>query len=79
MYQVTASIVRHYNNGHSVSSVGIQIPTFYLSENVQGITGIDHAREIAKEMICKIVSPLNKATIETFDIYTDVIFIGGDD
>jgi len=38
----------------------IQLPTFYLDPNVQGITGMEHAASVARE----IVNPTGAADIE---------------
>ena len=48
MYAVQASVLRTWPDG---SSGHIQIPTFYLDENVQGIVGEEHAKNIAREII----------------------------
>ncbi len=46
-YQITATVTKKTADG----TTSIQVPTFFLNGNVQGIVGIDHAEQIAKEVI----------------------------
>lgn len=47
MYAIHASITRHIDGFERTS----QVPTFYLDENVQGITDRAHAERIATSII----------------------------
>lgn len=59
MYQITARITK--TDGVWTSSR--DVPTFYLDENVQGITDANHAWRIARE----IIDPLGTMTGSTYD------------
>lgn len=48
MYCIVATILRTYPDG---STSTIQVPTFFLDENVHGIVNKDHAKNIAREII----------------------------
>jgi hypothetical protein len=48
MYAITATVTREQSNGYVSNR---QVPTFYLAENVQGITSEEHARRIALAII----------------------------
>jgi len=48
LYCVQAQIVRTDREGWSTSH---SIPTFYLDDSVQDITGIEHATQIARDII----------------------------
>lgn len=55
IYVIHATIVHHTTDKHGVScDLTKQIPTFYLSSNVQGITSAEHAAKIAKDIICPV-------------------------
>lgn len=51
MYVVNATVTRRELDEIGESVTTIQIPTFYLCADVQGIVGIEHAKEIAAEII----------------------------
>lgn len=52
MYAITAQIQTYEQDGNARAWSGSrQIPTFYLDENVQGITDTGHAVRIARQII----------------------------
>lgn len=53
MYAVSATVNRHDKDG----VVTIQVPTFYLDANVQGIVNKEHAKIIAGEIINPAKNP----------------------
>ncbi len=46
-YQICANVTKQTEEG----TLSIQVPTFYLNSNVQGIVSADHAEQIAREVI----------------------------
>lgn len=46
-YIITAQIVRKTENG----TISKQVPTFYLNGDIQGITNLDTAEKVAKDVI----------------------------
>lgn len=52
MYVISATIKIKDKNGYTKI---IQIPTFYLNEDVQGIINVEHARAIAMQ----VINPMN--------------------
>lgn len=55
MYAIHATVVRD-DGGYTFAA---QCPTFFLDENVQGITGEDHATRIARRMFTDMGVPDN--------------------
>jgi hypothetical protein len=52
MYAITAQVLTSETDRHGIVWRGSrQIPTFYLDENVQGITDESHAVKIARAII----------------------------
>jgi uncharacterized protein (UPF0212 family) len=51
MYQVQATVSRIDEHGWSLAK---QVPTFFLSSDIQGITSVEHAERIAREMLREI-------------------------
>jgi hypothetical protein len=49
MWAIQASIVAFH--GHELTAGGRHLPTFYLSENVQGITDESHAVKVARSIL----------------------------
>ncbi len=49
LYAVTAQ--RSTPRDDDWTSSGEQLPTFYLSPRVQGITSVEHARAIARDIV----------------------------
>ncbi len=54
MYAITATVTREQSNGYVSNR---QVPTFYLAENVQGITSEEHARRIAQDVVNPLALP----------------------
>ncbi len=53
MYSIQAIIIQSVDGFQK----SIQLPTFFLDENVQGIVDTNHAEEIAKSIICSVPNP----------------------
>jgi hypothetical protein len=69
MYIVNAQIVHHTTDHNCVSQdKTIQIPTFILDENIQGIVNEEHAKQIAEEIICPL-----ELELESFTLYVNVV------
>lgn len=69
MYAISGTVVHHTKNAQMVREEKmIQIPTFYLDENVQGIMSEEHAVEIAK----KIVMPV-ELDYETVEVHLTAV------
>lgn len=51
-YQISASVTRKDETGKW--TIIVQVPTFYLNANVQGITNEKHAATIAREMLLAV-------------------------
>ena len=49
-YQITATVSRKEKDYR----VSVQVPTFYLNANVQGITNEKHAATIARDMLMAV-------------------------
>ncbi len=55
MYAITATVTHHTKDANMQRTQKVvQIPTFYLDENVQGIVSVEHAERIAKRIILPI-------------------------
>lgn len=52
-YQVQGTITRNRNGWDSTR----QIPTFYLDGRVQGIRNVEHARDVARDIVDTIAGP----------------------
>lgn len=59
LYQITAQL-KVRTKGMAVRMV--QIPTFFLDSNIQGIMSERHCRQIAEE----IINPLGRKDVEVF-------------
>lgn len=55
MYQIQVTVVRRITDEHGIGwDKTVQLPTFYLDENVQGIINAEHAVKIASQIICPV-------------------------
>lgn len=64
LYSIDATVVHHTKDENCVSSdVTIQIPTFYLDSEVQGIVDEAHAVEIARGIILPFEMQYESATV----------------
>lgn len=52
-YQVTGHVHMELDNGATTT---VQLPTFFLDSNVQGIVDADHAKRIAATMIQSVMT-----------------------
>lgn len=51
LYAVSVIVTRRFPDGWTSA---IDMPTFYLDSNVQGIVSADHAAEIARQMFMRL-------------------------
>lgn len=57
LYQITGNaVVESTGKGRKAWTKTVQLPTFYLDSNVQGITSVDHARRIAGSMLQSVMT-----------------------
>ncbi len=64
LYAIVATVVHHTNDSHCVSvDRSIQIPTFYLDADVQGIIDEAHAETIAREIIIPVDLEYESVTV----------------
>lgn len=55
LYQIQGHVIHHTNDKDCVScQIIVQVPTFYLDANVQGIRDETHAVMIAKKIVCPV-------------------------
>lgn len=51
VYQIQGTVVAHYT---SKNRIVVQVPTFFLDADIQGIVDCEHAVKIATSIVCPV-------------------------